>query len=101
MKQKTQTATVRRDGKPPGYFEYEVVGGFPPGRLREFQQTLLGAQGDYMLQILEVIEWIAPTDRQFDKARSRVLKLSNGHERTMREIIRHLLVKEEGSAEAR
>jgi hypothetical protein len=54
-----------------------------------------------MLQVLEILEWVCPTERQFEKARGRVLKISNGQERTTREIIRHLLAKEDGSAEAR
>lgn len=96
--QNTTKATARRGGEAPGYFHYEVRGGLP-GRLQEFQQTLLSAHGEYMLQVLEILEWVCPTDRQFEKARGRVLKISNGQERTTREIIRHLLAKEGSNAE--
>lgn len=92
---------ARRDGEAPGYAHYEIQDASPV-LLRQLRQRLMGCHWEYQAQMLEILEWVCSTDRQFEKARKRALDLINGQERAMMSIVARTLAKEEGDvAQAR
>lgn len=92
---------VRRGGEAPGYFSYEIQDASPI-LLRQLRQRLMGCHWEYQTRMLEILEWVCSTDRQFEKARKQALDLINGQERAMMSIVARTLAKEEGDdAQAR
>jgi hypothetical protein len=81
----------------PSYVEYAVQDA-SPAVVRELRQRLMGCHWEYQGQMLEILEWVCGTDRQFERARKRALDLINGEERALLAIVMRSLAKENGDA---
>lgn len=93
-------AKERRGGAaPPSYVEYEIRDASSV-LVRELRQRVMGCHWQYQAQMLEILEWVCGTDRQFEHARKRALDLINGEERALLAILARSLAKEDGRAAA-
>lgn len=79
----------------PSYVEYEIRDA-SPRQVVELRNQLIGCHWGYQQQMLEILEWVCGTDRQFDRARQRALDLINGQERAMKAILGRALAPKEG-----
>lgn len=96
-----EQATEQRGGAAPAeHYHYEVVDA-TPARLRALKQSLMGAHWTYQTQMLEILEWVCVTDRQFERARRRALDIINGQERAMSAVLAAAFPPEASDARAR
>lgn len=58
-----------------------------PAPARNLRMTLSACHWHYAQQTLEILEWVCGTDRQFARARTKVLDLINGQDRAMTNIV--------------
>jgi hypothetical protein len=58
-----------------------------PAAVRQLRQNVMGCHWQYQQQILEILEWVCGTDRQYVRARRLALDLINGEERALVAII--------------
>ena len=58
-----------------------------PVAVRQLRQSVMGCHWQYMQQMLEILEWVCGTDRQYERARRRALDLINGEERALMAIV--------------
>ncbi len=75
------TVTERREA--PAHFHYEVQDA-SPANVRSLRQQLSGCHWGFATQILDILDWVCPTERQYDLARKRAI---NGQERAMAQIV--------------
>ena len=89
-------ATEGRGGEAsPSYVEYEVRDA-SPRLVMELRQQLVGCHWSYQQTMLEILEWVCGTDRQFEHARKRALDIINGQERAMKAIVAQALAPKGG-----
>lgn len=58
-----------------------------PALARQLRQGIAGCHWSYATQMLDIIDWVCPSERQHDLARKRALDLINGQERAMQALI--------------
>jgi len=96
-------ATEPRGGAAaPSYVEYEVKD-TSPVLVRQLRQQVMGCHWEYQARMLEILEWVCGTDRQFERARKKALDLINGEERALLAILTMSLAsaREDGHAAPR
>lgn len=93
---------ARGAGASPSYVEYEVKDVSVPV-VRQLRQRVMGCHWEYQAKMLEILEWVCGTDRQFERARKAALDLINGEERALTAIITRTLTasQEDGNAAIR
>ena len=84
---------------PPSYVEYEVRDVSAP-IARQLRQRVMGCHWEYQARMLEILEWVCGTDRQFERARKAALDLINGEERALTAIITRTLTAPQGDGNA-
>lgn len=87
---------TRGGGASPSYVEYEVKDASPL-LARQLRQRVMGCHWQYQARMLEILEWVCGTDRQFERARRAALDLINGEERALAAIIAQTLTSQEES----
>lgn len=64
-----------------------VVKADPAALAFEVRQLLKACHWAHQLQMLEILEWVCGTDRQFDRAKSKAFKLIHQQEDAMMAIL--------------
>jgi hypothetical protein len=76
-------------------FRHEVKD-IAPTSVRELKQALAACHWNHQGQMLEILEWVCPSERIFERARKRALDLINSQDRAMSGIVVKVL-KENGN----
>jgi hypothetical protein len=53
----------------------------------DLRTRLAGLHMSHSLQILEILEWVCGTDRMYDKARAKALRIINDEERAIKALV--------------
>jgi len=74
----------------------------PTRQAVELRNMLRSCHWEYQKELLVLLDWVCPTDRQFDVARKRMLDVINGEERAICQIVNDYLGfgKENGNGRA-
>jgi len=84
----------------PAHYHYEVSDA-SPAAARALRQRINGCHWTFATQLLDILDWVCPTERQHEHARRKALDLINGQERAMAAIINRALAPEASDAAAR